>query len=50
METGARAVVTGNPGCMLQIAKGARARGLDLEIMHPVEVLARSVDNARRGE
>src|SRR5207244_5940662 len=42
VETGARAVVTGNPGCMLQIAKGARARGLDLEIMHPVEVLARS--------
>jgi len=47
VETGARAVVTGNPGCMLQIAKGARARGLDLEIMHPVEVLARSADNAR---
>src|SRR5262249_44458292 len=27
VETGARTVVTGNPGCMLQIAKGARARG-----------------------
>jgi glycolate oxidase iron-sulfur subunit len=40
-------VVSGNPGCLLQIAKGARARGLDLEVRHPVEVLARSVDAAR---
>ena len=44
VETGARAVVTGNPGCMLQIARGARARGLDLEVLHPVEVLARAVE------
>jgi glycolate oxidase iron-sulfur subunit len=44
VETGARTVVTGNPGCMLQIAKGARARGLDLEVVHPVELLARAVD------
>ena len=42
VETGARTVVTANPGCMLQIAKGARARGLDLEVLHPVEVLARA--------
>jgi glycolate oxidase iron-sulfur subunit len=45
-ETGARVVVTGNPGCMLQIAKGARVRGLDLEVLHPVELLARAVDAA----
>jgi len=44
VETGARAVVTANPGCMLQIAKGARARGLDLEVLHPVEVLARAAE------
>ena len=44
VETGARVVVTGNPGCMLQIAKGARARGLDLDVVHPVELLARAVD------
>jgi glycolate oxidase iron-sulfur subunit len=41
-ETGARVVVTGNPGCIMQIAKGARARGLDLEVAHPVTLLARS--------
>jgi glycolate oxidase iron-sulfur subunit len=44
VETGARIVVTGNPGCLLQIAKGARARGLALEVLHPVELLARAVD------
>jgi glycolate oxidase iron-sulfur subunit len=50
VETGARVVATANPGCMLQIAKGARARGLDLEILHPVELLARAADaHAARG-
>ena len=43
VETGARVVATGNPGCLLQIARGARARGLDLEVVHPVELLARAV-------
>jgi glycolate oxidase iron-sulfur subunit len=41
-ETGARVVVAGNPGCLMQIAKGARARGLDLEVVHPVTLLARA--------
>jgi glycolate oxidase iron-sulfur subunit len=41
-ETGARVVAAGNPGCLLQIAKGCRARGLDVEILHPVQLLARS--------
>jgi glycolate oxidase iron-sulfur subunit len=39
-ETRARIVVAGNPGCLMQIAKGARAAGLDLEVVHPVTVLA----------
>ena len=37
--TGANIIVTSNPGCMMQIAMGARQRGLDLEVMHPVELL-----------
>jgi glycolate oxidase iron-sulfur subunit len=41
-ETGATTVVAGNPGCLMQIAKGARAAGLELEIVHPVTLLARS--------
>ena len=43
-ESGATVVATGNPGCLLQIAQGCRARGLDVELVHPVELLARSVD------
>ena len=43
VETGARTVASGNPGCVLQIAKGCRARGLDVEIVHPVELLARAM-------
>jgi glycolate oxidase iron-sulfur subunit len=41
-ETGAHVVAAGNPGCLMQIAKGARAAGLDLEIVHPVTLLARA--------
>ncbi len=41
-QTGARVVAAGNPGCLMQIAKGARAAGLDLEIVHPVTLLARA--------
>jgi len=43
-ETGARVVATGNPGCLLQIAQGCRQRGLDVTLVHPVELLARAVD------
>jgi glycolate oxidase iron-sulfur subunit len=41
-QTGARVVATGNPGCLLQIARGCRERGLPIEVVHPVELLARS--------
>jgi glycolate oxidase iron-sulfur subunit len=43
-ETGATVVATGNPGCLMQIAQGVRARGLDVAVVHPVELLARSVE------
>jgi glycolate oxidase iron-sulfur subunit len=32
-------VVSGNPGCVMQIGAGLRAAGLDLPVVHPVEVL-----------
>jgi glycolate oxidase iron-sulfur subunit len=47
-QSGARVVATGNPGCVMQIAKGARARGLDLEVVHPVTLLARSAGVSAR--
>jgi glycolate oxidase iron-sulfur subunit len=38
------AVVTGNPGCMLQLAAGLRARGrADIPVLHVVEVLDRAL-------
>ncbi|HYE91551.1 MAG TPA: (Fe-S)-binding protein, partial [Terriglobales bacterium] len=48
LATRAAIVVTGNPGCLLQIAKGVRARGASLEVLHPVELLARAVDAGER--
>ena len=40
--TGATTVVTANPGCILQLAAGLRARGRDAEVLHVVEVLDRA--------
>ncbi len=38
-ETGAEVVVSGNPGCSLQLEKGLKERGLDIRVVHPVELL-----------
>jgi glycolate oxidase iron-sulfur subunit len=32
-------IATGNPGCLMQLAAGARARGLRARVVHPVELL-----------
>jgi len=32
-------VATGNPGCMMQIARGVEARGLRAQVKHPIELL-----------
>ncbi|MCI0547526.1 MAG: 4Fe-4S dicluster domain-containing protein [Candidatus Rokubacteria bacterium] len=37
--TGARTVVTANPGCIIQIAQGLEAAGAPVEVKHIVEVL-----------
>jgi glycolate dehydrogenase iron-sulfur subunit len=47
--TGASAVVTANPGCILQIAAGLRARGRDVTVLHVVEVLDQAYAAAERG-
>ncbi len=47
--TGATTVATGNPGCLLQLINGARQRGMQLRVAHPVTLLAeayRRADNA----
>jgi len=46
LRTGARTVVSANPGCTLHIQRLARARGEALRALHPIEVL----DLSLRGE
>jgi glycolate oxidase iron-sulfur subunit len=41
-RSGAELVVAANPGCLLQMRAGAIARGLDVAIEHPIDVLARA--------
>lgn len=43
LATGAEAVVTANPGCMLQVEAGLRGRGRPLPVLHVVEVLDRAM-------
>jgi glycolate oxidase iron-sulfur subunit len=39
--TGAQAIVTANPGCMLQLRAGAEIHATGQEVMHVVELLDR---------
>jgi glycolate oxidase iron-sulfur subunit len=41
-RSGAEIVATGNPGCLLQIRSALRAAALDIEVVHPIELLARA--------
>ena len=45
--TGACVVASANPGCSVQLEAGARERGLALEIVHPVTLLARAYRAAK---
>ncbi len=42
LATQAEAVVTANPGCILQIEKGLRERGAGVQVLHIVELLDRA--------
>lgn len=42
LATGASAVVAPNPGCTMQLAYGARRRGVDLQFFHVVDLLDRA--------
>lgn len=44
LATGAGTVLTGNPGCAMQIRQGLVARGrASIEVLHPVEFLNRAI-------
>lgn len=42
LSTGAEAIVSANPGCMLQLTSGLRARGDERPVLHLVELLDRA--------
>jgi glycolate oxidase iron-sulfur subunit len=42
-QSGARIVATGNPGCLMQIARHCRVGGMAVEVVHPVSLLARAL-------
>jgi glycolate oxidase iron-sulfur subunit len=42
-KAGLDILATGNPGCMFQFRYGAQRAGLNLEVLHPVELLARAL-------
>ncbi len=44
-ETGADVVVSGNPGCSLQMEMGLKEQGMNIPVMHPVELISRSLDS-----
>src|SRR5262245_49102504 len=48
--TGARWVATANPGCHLQVARGLDAAGADINVAHPVSLLARAYRREARDE
>ena len=43
LKTDAEVIVSGNPGCLLQIATGLEAAGRPMRVMHLVEVLDQSI-------
>ncbi|MEA2573876.1 MAG: glycolate oxidase iron-sulfur subunit [Chloroflexia bacterium] len=48
LATGAKVVASANPGCTLQIEANARRFGVDLKVLHPVEILDRSLHPRRK--
>jgi glycolate oxidase iron-sulfur subunit len=48
LATGADAVAAGNPGCAAQLDRHLRELGQPLPILHPIELVWRSIEAARR--
>ncbi len=44
LATGAKVVVTGNPGCAIQLQHGCRQFGVAIEIVHPATLLRRAYE------
>ena len=42
VEVAPEIVATANPGCAMQLSAGLAARGLSVEVIHPIEILERA--------
>ncbi|MGI9097139.1 MAG: (Fe-S)-binding protein [Solirubrobacteraceae bacterium] len=49
IATGADAIAAANPGCTLQIAAHLERKGHPLELLHPMQLLQRSIEGGARG-
>jgi glycolate oxidase iron-sulfur subunit len=47
IATGAHAVATGCPGCMMQLSDGLKQHGSQVEVMHTLQLLARRLKLGR---
>ena len=50
LATGAEVIAAANPGCTLQIAAHLKRRGKELPLLHPMQLLAQSIEAGRREE
>ncbi len=48
-RTGAKYVITGNPGCLMQIGAGLAIAGISARVIHPVDLLDASYAALERG-
>lgn len=44
-KTNAKIVLTGNPGCLAQLRYGAKRFGIDVEVLHPVSLVRKTLNN-----
>jgi glycolate oxidase iron-sulfur subunit len=49
VATGAATVATANPGCMMQLESGVRARRMDVDVVHVIELLDEAMRNRPAG-
>jgi glycolate oxidase iron-sulfur subunit len=47
--TNADVVLTGNPGCLLQIEAGVKRAGIKTKVLHPTQLLAEAYRNQKNG-
>jgi len=44
-KTGAQVILSGNPGCLVQLRHGVKRHNMDVKVLHPITVLNKSYKN-----